>query len=82
VTAKKKKYVCRHEEGDRHDCKYVDEINALIPAAEIAARRQAYKLHPVDHHAQQLAFAKLFHSEMDARCEEKGLRKRLPRTAS
>ena len=32
---------CKHTDGDRHDCEYVDSRNALIPAAEREADRIA-----------------------------------------
>jgi hypothetical protein len=31
---------CRHEEGDRHNCKYVDQINSFIDKAERLANEK------------------------------------------
>ncbi len=79
MVAVRKKYMCRHEDGEHHNCQYVDQVNALIPVADRLAKTKAYDLHPTDIGDRKLAFHRFFHQEMDRLCEEKGLRRRGPR---
>jgi len=69
----------RNAEGklvDRHDCRYVQKVDALIPVAEDLARQDAADLFRagklVDADVSLTAF---FHQNMNELCREQGLRR-------
>lgn len=74
---------CPHEEGDYHDCDYVDAISALVEVAWGNAWNllKAEPVLPVsnDRYRQRRRVDLLFHEEMARLCEERGLRKRVKR---
>jgi hypothetical protein len=65
---------CHHTDGIAHDCGYVDRVNALIDAAEIAAHARVTSLGRTSADRRAL-LARYFHEEMQRLTEAHGLRR-------
>ena len=67
---------CKHRDGDRHDCRYVDAIERLIPTAELLADEACGPPPTQRVYYQQwcLMWNKIFTSEMEMLAAKAGLR--------
>jgi hypothetical protein len=63
---------CRHTEGPRHDCRYVDARNELIDTADRIARREVERL-PLSDGAKENRAASVFIRVMQELAKERGL---------